>query len=96
MIHINGNPALEDRRELPKVTLELRGRARELCFSVLVHVMGENNTSLLFRSFRNFLPSGRQSLMYELSHPNEWHDLPRHPWAFGCVDVPGIPYAISN
>lgn len=77
MIHISGNPALEDRRELLKVTLELRGRARELCFSVHVYTMGEN-TSLVFRSFPNFLPGGRQSLMYELSHLNEWPDVPRH------------------
>lgn len=74
---------------------EFWGRAREPCFSVHELVMDEN-TSLLIMSLCNFLPGGRQSLTYELSHLNEWHELPTHLWAFGCVDVPRMSYALDN
>lgn len=71
--------------------------AHELCLSVQeLVVVWKKGTGLLCLFFGSFLLGARQSVTYGLSHQNGWHDRPRRLWAFGCVDMLGMSYALGD
>lgn len=94
MIHINGDSALEDWRELPRVTGNIEGEP--LSPALLSRGLWWMKTSACSCPFATF------SQVEDSLWRTDWVtwtngiELPKHRWAFGCVDVPRVSYALGN